>query len=101
MPCAEGHADLSGAVAAVLRLVFLPLVAALLFTWWVVGDLSEAGGYGSILRIPVAQDQAVWFGLAGLVAAVGVFADVVRWHAEKGSRPVHAALLSAGTGVAI
>lgn len=87
---------------AIARLVLLSLVAALLLTWWAIGDISEPGGSDYLLRISVAQNHAAWFGLAGFAVAAAVAADaVLRWRAQRDWRPLRASLLAAGIGVVI
>jgi hypothetical protein len=59
------------------RLVVLPFVAALLLTWWLVGDPSAVGGDAAIVRFPYAERNATTLGIVGAIAALAAIAGLL------------------------
>ncbi len=47
-----------------------PLLAALLVAWWLIGDVSERGGYMQLLPLPASATVAAVAGVLGILVAV-------------------------------
>lgn len=67
-----------GATVALLRLVASPVLAALLLTWWLVGDLSEAGGEDRLFSLGAMESSARLLGVGGVLLGSLVVTDLVR-----------------------
>ncbi len=54
-----------------LGLLFaVPLLASALTAWWLIGDVSERGGYLQILPLPLSAKAALIAGVAGILLAL-------------------------------
>ena len=66
MPTVRGRRSLRTFV----MLFAVPVVASALIAWWLIGDVSERGGYLQILPLPLSETTAAAAGAIGAVFAL-------------------------------
>jgi hypothetical protein len=71
-----------------------PLLASALLAWWLIGDMSERGGYQPILPLPSSGEAAALAGVTGVLVALAFLREL--WSIRRTGRvPGDARRLSA------
>lgn len=78
-----------------------PLLAALLIAWWLIGDVSERGGYLQILPLPSSASVAAVAGGIGLLVAVVFVRELRTIRRTQGIRPEVTRLVASGAALGV
>ena len=71
------------------------LAAAVLLSWWIIGNVDEPGGDDYVWRFRFGEDHPTALGLLGVGLAAGVAADLTRsWWPRYGSSSLHPVVLA-------
>ena len=79
----------------------LPLLASALIAWWLIGDLSEEGGYLQILPLSQSPEVALIAGVTGILVALLFCRELWAMRRRRGGRIPRDASRLAATSAAV